>query len=131
MLLFITMVFCMVMGLLIWTYKLAQKSHQYQTSIKTLNDELLRLKNDKNQLIKADIVFEKLTHDLKEQLLAVDDRVEQLENQRNNDGGYQQALKMLQMGANKDDIINTCNLSHAEAELLMNLFAYQSLSSSN
>ena len=91
----------------------------------------MRLKNDKNQLIKADIVFEKLTHDLKEQLLAVDDRVEQLENQRNNDGGYQQALKMLQMGANKDDIINTCNLSHAEAELLMNLFAYQSLSSSN
>jgi hypothetical protein len=48
-----------------------------------------------------------------------------LENKRDNDGGYRHALRILEMGGNRDEIVESCHLSLAEADLLMNLQAYR------
>ena len=42
-----------------------------------------------------------------------------------NQSAYQQAMKMVEMGAGVDDVASTCHLGNAEAELLMNLQHYK------
>lgn len=37
------------------------------------------------------------------------------------ESAYKQALKMVEIGANLEDIISTCSLTRAEVQLLMNL----------
>jgi hypothetical protein len=56
----------------------------------------------------------------------MDNQLQDLENKRDNDGGYQHALRILEMGGDRDEIVTSCHLSNAEAELLMNLQAYRS-----
>ena len=78
-------------------------------------------------LLNADIVFGKSLSILKEQLNAIDDRQAYIENRRSNDGGYQYALKLLALGSSVDEIIESCSLSPAEAELIANLEAYRAI----
>lgn len=77
-------------------------------------------------LIHADLVFAEQIRDITRQLVSMDNQLQDLENKRDNDGGYQHALRILEMGGNRDEIIESCHLSNAEAELLMNLQAYRS-----
>lgn len=76
-------------------------------------------------LVNADLVFSRQIHELNSHLLSVDNQLQELANTRNNDGGYQHALKILEMGGDKEEIVSSCHLSNAEAELLMNLHAYR------
>lgn len=105
--------------------------YQYQ-KFKALNLKLAYLakKNSSFEqeikaLLNADIVFGRSVSSLKDQLNSLDDRQARVENRRNNDGGYQHALKLLSLGSSIDEIIKDCNISPAEAELLANLQAYQ------
>jgi hypothetical protein len=77
-------------------------------------------------LISADLKFSKHLREINSQLVSMDTQLQNLENIRDNDGGYQHALHILEMGGNKEEIIDSCHLSSAEAELLMNLQAYRS-----
>lgn len=77
-------------------------------------------------LINADLLFAKQLREINRQLISMDNQLQELENKRDNDGGYQHALRILEMGGNRDEIVNSCHLSNAEAELLMNLQAYRS-----
>ena len=83
------------------------------------------LESETKALLRADIIFGQCVNKLKKQLCALDDKQALFESRRSNDGGYQHALKLLEMGSSIEDIIRDCNLTPAEAELLANLQAYQ------
>lgn len=44
---------------------------------------------------------------------------------------YRYALKLLQMGMDLDEVMETCEIGHAEAELIQNLDGYQRVNQSN
>lgn len=81
---------------------------------------------DHPALINADLLFSRQLKEINSQLISMDNQLQILENKRDNDGGYQHALRILEMGGDQEEIINSCHLSNAEAELLMNLQAYRS-----
>ncbi|KTD59001.1 DUF2802 domain-containing protein [Legionella shakespearei] len=81
---------------------------------------------DHPTLVNADLLFSRQLKEINSQLISMDNQLQNLENKRDNDGGYQHALRILEMGGNQEEIINSCHLSNAEAELLMNLQAYRS-----
>lgn len=76
-------------------------------------------------LVKADLAFSKQLREINRQLISMDTQLQGLENVRENDGGYQHALRILEMGGSREEIIENCHLTHAEAEFLMNLQAYR------
>ena len=82
--------------------------------------------NEIKSLLSADILFGKSLAELNQQIISIDNKIEHIDNQRHNDGGYQHALKILEMGGDKLEIMESCHLSNAEAELLINLHAYRS-----
>lgn len=93
------------------------------TSLTQITDQIGR---DHPVLVNADLFFSKQLREINKQLVSMDNQIQNLENIRENDGGYQHALRILEMGGDKEEIINSCHLSNAEAELLMNLQAYRS-----
>ncbi|KTD39398.1 hypothetical protein Lnau_0165 [Legionella nautarum] len=95
--------------------------------VKEIKAELEQLQINHNLLVNADLGFGKQIAEITRQLISMDNQLQALENKRDNDGGYQHALRILEMGGNKDEIIDSCHLSNAEAELLMNLQAYRSV----
>lgn len=93
--------------------------------------ELKQLQRSHTVLVNADLGFAKQAAEITRQLVSMDNQLQSLENIRDNDGGYQHALRILEMGGGKEEIINSCHLSNAEAELLMNLNAYRTVIRSN
>lgn len=93
---------------------------------KDLEKSIGHIIKDHPVLINADLKFSKQLREINSQLVSMDNQLQNLENIRENDGGYQHALRILEMGGNKEEIIDSCHLSSAEAELLMNLQAYRS-----
>jgi septal ring factor EnvC (AmiA/AmiB activator) len=91
-----------------------------------LEKNLAQMIKDHPILVNADLQFAKQLREINRQLVSMDNQLQDLENKRDNDGGYQHALHILEMGGNKEEIIDSCHLSSAEAELLMNLQAYRS-----
>jgi septal ring factor EnvC (AmiA/AmiB activator) len=81
---------------------------------------------DYSHLVHADLLFSKQLKEINDQLVSMDNQIQSLENKRDNDGGYQHAMKILEMGGNREEIVDSCHLSPAEAEFLMNLQAYRS-----
>lgn len=99
-----------------------------QKELMTLQQKQLDvLMQDQKALLAADILFSDKLKGFLGQLKQLDNRLECLEQTREKDGGYQYALKLLQSGSSKEEIIGACHLSHAEAELLSNLNAYKKL----
>lgn len=82
---------------------------------------------EQSALVNADLRFAKQVADINRQLVSMENQLQALETKRNNDGGYQHALRILEMGGNKEEIVQSCHLSNAEAELLMNLHAYRAV----
>lgn len=94
--------------------------------ISSLEQLTAEIQKDHPVLINADLIFAKQLREINGQLISMDNQLQDLENQRDNDGGYQHALRILEMGGDRDEIVSSCHLSNAEAELLMNLQAYRS-----
>jgi hypothetical protein len=104
---------------------------QYNQLI-SLKNQLDALEQSTNEIVKdhpvlihADLVFAEQIRDITRQLVSMDNQLQGLENKRDNDGGYQHALRILEMGGDRNEIVESCHLSNAEAELLMNLQAYR------
>ncbi len=105
-------------------FKALQDKHQHaERSIRILENEI-------KALLSADIAFGEGITSLKNQLFALSNRQSALETKRDNDGSYEHALKILQMGGTIEEVKQSCHLSPAEAELLMNLHAYRTISTS-
>lgn len=78
-----------------------------------------------NSLVNADLIFAKQLTEINRQFISMESQLQTLENKRLNDGAYQHALRILEMGGNKEEIIRSCHLSNAEADFLLNLNAYR------
>ena len=93
--------------------------------IQSLEQALAMVQQENKALINADLIFSRQLADFNQQLVSMEHQIQGLENQRANDGGYQHALRILAMGGDKEEIMKSCHLSNAEAELMINLHAYQ------
>jgi len=100
--------------------------HILREKTDVLEQLITQINKDHPVLINADLVFAKQLREINRQLVSMDNQLQDLENKRDNDGGYQHALRILEMGGDRDEIVSSCHLSNAEAELLMNLQAYRS-----
>lgn len=116
---FVSVVFAVVAAYLYKKLKIIEKQMQIVVS---KNESIER---EIRALLRADIIFGQSLSQLKKHLLALDDKQTMFESRRSNDGCYQHALKLLEMGTPVEQVIQDCNLTHAEAELLANLQAYQ------
>lgn len=76
-------------------------------------------------VVNADLIFAKQLAEINRQLVSMENQLQSQGAKRSNDGGYQHALRILEMGGSKEEIVSSCHLSNAEAELLMNLHAYR------
>jgi hypothetical protein len=124
----IMLVFNLIIFLLIGNFLLNQRKQisvqrEKLDSLEQLTAQILK---DHPVLINADLLFAKQLREINKQLISMDNQLQDLENKRDNDGGYQHALRILEMGGDRDEIVTSCHLSNAEAELLMNLQAYRS-----
>lgn len=122
-----------IMALLIasflWNQRMALLALQEKiASIEQVTGQIIQ---DHPFLVHADLIVSKQLKEINNQLVSMDTQLQGLENKRDNDGGYQHALRILEMGGDREEIINSCHLSNAEAELLMNLQAYRSALKSN
>ena len=113
---------------LLLAYVVWQQLHESQQLTKRvtqLEQDLSSMVKDCRLLVKADVDMEHQIQALDKQLVSMDKHIQSLENVRANDGGYQHALRILEMGGSKEEVVQSCHLSNAEAELLMNLNAYR------
>lgn len=124
-------IFCI--GIIIGVFFLGFILH-YQKHLAGLREQLAALSNEITQyhhhhglLVNADLMFAKQLNEINRQFVSMDNQLQALENKRDNDGSYQHALRILEMGGDKEEIITSCHLSNAEAELLMNLNAYRTV----
>lgn len=108
-----------------FSYYFHKQNSFLKRKLEKFEQQLSHLQNEKESFIKADLVFVKQLQEINHQLISMDNQLQGLTVQRDNDGGYQHALRILDMGGNKEEIMNSCHLSSAEAELLMNLNAYR------
>ena len=107
------------------TAYLYKKLKMVELQLESLVAKNSSIEREIRALLRADIIFGQSQTQLKKHLLALDDKQTMFESRRSNDGGYQHALKLLEMGSSIEQVIEDCNLTHAEAELLANLQAYQ------
>lgn len=102
-----------------------KKINAVQEKVEMQQKIIDQISKDHPVLIHADLLFAKQLKEINNQLISMDNQIQDLENKRDNDGGYRHALRILEMGGNRDEIVENCHLSPAEAELLMNLQAYR------
>ncbi|AWN74019.1 DUF2802 domain-containing protein [Legionella anisa] len=116
-----------VVFLFIVNYLLNQRKKLigFREELKTQQKLIDQIIKDHPVLIHADLLFSKQLKEINTQLVSMDNQIQDLENKRDNDGGYRHALRILEMGGNRDEIVESCHLSLAEADLLMNLQAYR------
>ncbi|WED43756.1 DUF2802 domain-containing protein [Legionella cardiaca] len=116
-------------------FHLIRRYQQAAELLKKQNQEIIQelkqLQRSHAVLINADLGFAKKITEINRHLISMDNQIQSLENKRDNDGGYQHALRILEMGGDKEEIITSCHLSSAEAELLMNLNAYRTAIKTN
>lgn len=119
----LNVVIFVLIGNFLWAQH--KKIGSFQDKLENLAKSIEQLAKDHPVLIHADLLFSKQLKEVNAQLVSMDNQLQGLENKRNNDGGYQHAMKILEMGGNRDEIVESCHLSPAEAEFLMNLQSYR------
>ncbi|TAL62384.1 MAG: DUF2802 domain-containing protein [Legionella sp.] len=116
-----------VLGLLFLQSLSTRRKNQAKVNerIQNLEQTVSELTREHSPLINADLVLARQLREINMQMNSMDNQLQDIANTRSNDGGYQHALGILEMGGSKEEIINSCHLSNAEAELLVNLHAYR------
>lgn len=105
--------------------RLAKQLVVQDNVLQKLQQQLAQYAKEQNILVNADLSFSKQMSELNRHLISLESELQGMVTKRDNDGGYQHALRILAMGGDKIEIMENCHLSHAEAELLMNLNAYR------
>ena len=106
-------------------WRLKKQVRALNKKVESNQETLRQFEQEKQTLLNADLRFNQQLKDIHQQILSLDKQIQANNNIRDNDGGYQHALKILSMGGTKEEIVASCHLSNAEAELLMNLDAYR------
>ncbi|MFC3907976.1 DUF2802 domain-containing protein [Legionella dresdenensis] len=121
-------VFCSIVASLVLSYAFFYQRKQISelaSKLGELGKSQKQYEMEQSALVHADLIFSKQLNEINRQLISMDNQLQSLENKRQNDGGYQHAIRILEMGGTKEEIMESCHLSNAEAELIMNLNAYQ------
>lgn len=120
------MVLLLASGALAYGYwRLFQKTTQHAAALQKIQQQLAQHAKEQNILVNADLSFSKQMSEFNRHLISLESELQGMVTKRDNDGGYQHALRILAMGGDKSEIMENCHLSNAEAELLMNLNAYR------
>lgn len=117
------------------TTRLASDQHQLEKNQDELLEELSQLHHLQQKLDVLRDHSEKLDHlaegvgILAEKMSASDSRLSRVEVRDSQVGSYQQAAKLVELGAQKEEVAQTCGLSRAEADLVALVNRHQSLKS--
>jgi len=101
--------------------------------IKQLKFDMLKQRADQRLLVQADLGISKRISQLQQQQDMLRQRQLQLEqhpDEQSVQRTYQQAHKLLSMGADIEEITASCGLSQSEAELLMSMQGYSAVKKS-
>lgn len=99
--------------------------HELQSSQKVVNNQLTRI-NDvfKKQQLEDEQVSKQLEHRIKllqEETAEQKQSLEQIKNQQPQDKLYSRAFKLVELGADIDEVVRECDIPRAEAEMLMSV----------
>lgn len=100
---------------------------RYYQQTRMLQQQLDELKKEVATLRTADLTLATQLRRITTDIYSIDERQEKIEHAQVNDSAYSQALKLAEMGASTDELIKTCKISKAEADLLQSLNAYKTL----
>lgn len=101
------------------------KEGKIKKQLKQNMEDCGRILEEYPSLLMADLQFTKKLKQMDQLILNLEQKILTMENKRENDGGYQHALKILEMGGSKQEIMQSCHLTSAEADLLINLHGYR------
>jgi len=82
---------------------------------------MITLKSDVQALFTGAVGEDKRIYELETKSRRMIERQEQFENSKHTERPYEQAIRMVQKGSNVDDLMNVCNLSRGEADLIIML----------
>jgi hypothetical protein len=98
------------------------KCHQkLQEEISVDRNKLLQLENDLSALCIASVGEGEHVGRLEKQMRSISDRQDALDLRVSTEQPYDRASQLAQDGASVDDIVNSCGLTRAEAELVIML----------
>ena len=115
-------------ALLIFFYVVSVK---WVKKIQAMEKKIYQLQKVIKSLQTADIRFSRKVDELQqeaEQMSVSSMDPSDLGQEISKNETYRYALKLLQMGMNLEDVMETCKIGHAEADLLQNLEGYQKIS---
>jgi len=107
--------FASLMAVLV-SYSSYRKSELARAQV---NDELARVLAEFKAFRSSSIGIGKKVMGIERELAETVEKQQDLEFQDPNSLPYTQASRLIEMGADAEDIVNSCGLSNAEAELLM------------
>lgn len=110
----IPLCFIIVLSISLLTFQLRRKIKEQQQKIDIL-------KNDLDAILACSRGVSKCLHDHQQQFFTLADRQDKLETSDPGDVIYKQAIALMEKGATEDEMVNTCELTHGELELIAHI----------
>jgi len=99
--------------------------NELQSSQSILNSQLVNIKSETNsQQLESEQVSKQLEHRIKvlqQESIEQKQIIEQIKNQQPQDKLYSRAFKLVELGADIDEVVRECDIPRAEAEMLLSV----------
>jgi hypothetical protein len=99
--------------------------NELQSSQSMLNSQLISIKSEtNNQQVESVQVSKQLEHRIKvlqQESIEQKQIIEQIKNQQPQDKLYSRAFKLVELGADIDEVVRECDIPRAEAEMLLSV----------
>lgn len=99
--------------------------NELQSSQSMLNSQLISIKSEtNNQQLESEQVSKQLEHRIKvlqQESIEQKQIIEQIKNQQPQDKLYSRAFKLVELGADIDEVVRECDIPRAEAEMLLSV----------
>lgn len=96
-----------------------RKLHQMQARLQQQNLQIETMRNDVRALFSGAVGGDSRLHKLESRVRRITERQEQIENNKQTERPYEQAIRMVHQGSKVEDIMAVCNLSKGEADLII------------
>lgn len=99
--------------------------NELQSSQSMLNSQLIDITDKgQNQHLESEQVSKQLEHRIKvlqQEVIEQKQLIEQIKNQQPQDKLYSRAFKLVELGADIDEVVRECDIPRAEAEMLLSV----------
>jgi hypothetical protein len=99
--------------------------NELQTSQNLLNSQLVEIKDkSQSQYLESEQVSKQLEHRIKvlqQETIEQKQLIEQIKNQQPQDKLYSRAFKLVELGADIEEVVRECDIPRAEAEMLLSV----------